>query len=104
MNFRLVLKTNDARTESIGLQADAQVVMVFATPSRQLYRDKTNPARLSGPHQLYSFIVTPNARPLIGTLQKHMPTLTQTATPHITGPLGFIAFKKPTICHIDNLS
>jgi hypothetical protein len=29
-----------AETKSIGLQADARVVMVFASPSRQLYRDK----------------------------------------------------------------
>jgi hypothetical protein len=29
---------------------------------------------------LDSFIVTPNARPPIRTLQKHMPTLTRTAT------------------------
>jgi hypothetical protein len=36
---------------------------------------------------LDSFIVTPNARPLTGTLQKRMPTLTQTATPHTTRPL-----------------
>jgi len=40
----------------------------------------TNPAYLSGPRHLDSFIVTPNARPFIGTLQKHMPTLTRTAT------------------------
>jgi len=69
-----------AETKSIGLQADARVVMVFAMPPRQLYRDMTNPARLSGPRDLDRFIVTLNARPSIGTLQKHMPTLTQTAT------------------------
>jgi hypothetical protein len=28
-----------------------------------------------------------NPRPSIGTLQKHMPTLTETATSHTTGPL-----------------
>ena len=50
-----------AETESIGLQADARVVMVFA-------------------RHLDSFIVTPNARPPIGILQKRMPTLTRTAT------------------------
>ncbi len=32
-----------AKTKSIGLQADARVVMVFAAPPRQLYRVKTNP-------------------------------------------------------------
>jgi hypothetical protein len=68
-----------AETKSIGLQAYAQVVMVFATPPRQLYRDMTNPARLSEPRHLDIFIMTPNARPPIGTLQKHMPTLTRTA-------------------------
>jgi hypothetical protein len=31
-----------------------------------------------------------NLRPSTGTLQKHMPTPTQTATPHTTGPLAFI--------------
>jgi hypothetical protein len=48
----------------------------FCMPPRQFYRDMTNPAHLSGPGHLDSFIVTPNARPSIGTLQKHMPTLT----------------------------
>jgi hypothetical protein len=69
------------KTESIGLQAYAQVVMVFASPSRQYYRDMTNTAHLSGSRHLDSFILTPSARPPIGTLQKLMPTLTQTA-PH----------------------
>ena len=76
-----------AETNSIGLQADARVVMVFASPPRQFYRDMTNPAHLPGPRHLDSFIVTPNARPLIGTLQKHMPTLTRTATHQTAGPL-----------------
>jgi hypothetical protein len=67
------------KTKSIGLQADARVVMVFASPSGQLYQNVTDPAHLSGPRHLDNFIVTPNARPLIGTLQKRMPTLTQTA-------------------------
>jgi len=52
----------------------------FCTPPWQLYRDKTNPARLSGPRHLDSFIVTRNFRSFIGTLQKRMPTLTRTAT------------------------
>jgi hypothetical protein len=69
-----------AKTESIGLQADARVVMVFAMSPRQLYHDVTNPAHLSGQRHLDSFIMTPNTRPLIGTLQKLMPTLTRTAT------------------------
>jgi hypothetical protein len=69
-----------AKTESIGLQADARVVMVFAVPPRLFYRDMTNPAHLSGPSHLDSCIMTPDVRSLIGTLQKHMPTLTRTAT------------------------
>ena len=69
-----------AETKSIGLQADAHVVMVFAMPPRQLYRDMTNPALLSGPRHLDSFIVTNNSCSLTGTLQKLMPTLTRTAT------------------------
>jgi len=48
----------------------------------------TNPARLSGPRHLDSFIMTPNARTSIGTLQKDMPTLTRTATNQTAGPLG----------------
>jgi hypothetical protein len=76
-----------AKTKSIGLQAYARVVMVFASPSGQFYRDMTNPARLSGPRHLDGFIVTPNARPLIRTLQKRMPTLTRTATNQTAGPL-----------------
>jgi hypothetical protein len=35
---------------------------------------------LSGPRHLENFIMTPNAHPSIGTLQKRMPTLTRTAT------------------------
>jgi len=69
-----------AETKSIGLQADTRVVMVFAVPPRQFYSDTTNPAHLSGLRHLDNFIVTPNARPPIGTLQKHMPTMTRTAT------------------------
>ena len=61
--------------------------MFFASPSGQFYRDMTNPARLSGPRHLDGFIVTPNARPLIRTLQKRMPTLTRTATNQTAGPL-----------------
>jgi hypothetical protein len=68
-----------AETESIGLQADARVVMVFASPSGQFHRDMTNPAHLSGPRHLDRLIVTRNFRSSTRTLQKHMPTLTRTA-------------------------
>ena len=80
IKFSCTRTDSAAETKSIGLQADARVVMVFAMPPRLFYRDMTNPAHLSGPRHLDSFIVTPNARPLIGTLQKRMPTLTRTAT------------------------
>jgi len=69
-----------AETKSIGLQADARVVMVFAVPPRQIYHDLTNPAHLSGPRHLDNFILTRNFHPSTGTLQKRMPTLTLTAT------------------------
>jgi hypothetical protein len=84
--FNLLIKSCTTRTvpaaetKSIGLQADAQVVMVFAMPPRQLYRDMTNPAHLSGPRHLDSFIVTKKSCSLTGILQKHMPTPTLTAT------------------------
>src|SRR5450759_2319131 len=62
--------------------------MVFASSSGQFYRDVTNSYHLSGLSHLDNFIVTRKSCPLTGTLQKLMPTLTQTATPHTTGPLG----------------
>jgi hypothetical protein len=83
-----------AKTKSIGLQADARVVMVFAMPPGQLYRDMTNPAYLSGTRHLDSFIVTPNARPHIGTLQKRTPTLTQSATQLNRRAVRFHSFRK----------
>jgi hypothetical protein len=67
--------TNPAAViKSIGLPADANAVMVFASPSGQFYYDVTDLAHLSGLRHLDSFIVTPNPRPPIGTLQKRMPT------------------------------
>ena len=79
------------------------VVMVFASSSGQYYLDLTNSYHLSGLTHLDNFIVTRKSCPLTGTLQKHMPTPTQTATPHTTGPLGFIASKKQTIFLLKNL-
>jgi hypothetical protein len=63
--------------------------MVFASSSGQFYLDVTNPAHLPGLSHLDNFIVTRKSCPLTGTLQKHMPTPTQTATPHTAGPLAF---------------
>ena len=68
-----------AETKSIGLQADAQVVMVFASPSGQFYHDVTNPDYLPGLSHLDNFIMTRKSCPLTGTLQKRMPTPTPLA-------------------------
>jgi hypothetical protein len=54
--------------------------MVFALPLRQFYHDGTNPASLSGLSHLDNFIMTQKSYPLTGTVQKLMPTPTQTAT------------------------
>ena len=79
-----------AETKSMGLPADAHAVMVFASPPRQFYRDGTNSCHLSGLGHLDNFIVTRKSCPLTGTLQKLMPTPTQTTTPHTTEPLVLI--------------
>src|SRR5450759_2198992 len=63
------------------------VVMVFASPSGQFYRDGTTRGRLPGLSHLDNFIMTRKSCPLTGTLQKLMPTPTETAAPHTTGPL-----------------
>jgi len=47
-----------AETKSIGLPADALAVMVFASPSRQFYRDMTTPFHLPGFSRLDNFIWT----------------------------------------------
>jgi hypothetical protein len=64
-----------AKTKSIGLQADARVVMVFAELLRQFYRDVTTSYHLSGLSHLDNFIVTRKSCPLTGTLQKPGPHL-----------------------------
>jgi hypothetical protein len=85
-NFHPLIKffctvTNPATvTKSMGLPALAPVVMVFAEPSGEFYRDMTNPFSLSGHTHLDRFIVTRKSCPSTGTLQKHMPTLIRTAT------------------------
>ena len=50
----------------------------------------TNPAHLSGHTHLDHFIVTSKSCSSTGIVQKHMPTSTQTATPHTTEPLAQI--------------
>ena len=79
-----------AKTKSIGLLADAllswflQSHLDSFTVTGQflpIYRDISIKTVPSGRE---------NSRPSIGPLQKHMPTPTQTATPHTTGPLAKI--------------
>ncbi len=83
-----------AVTRSMGLPSDAPVVMVFASPSASFYTG-SNPRRLSGLSHLDHFILTANSSPLIGTMQKHMPTPTQTATNQTAGPLAFMQRSAP---------
>jgi hypothetical protein len=81
--------TNPATvTKSIGLLADAQLSwflhrhldsFILTGQLLPIYRDYSIKTVPSGRE---------NFRPSIGTLQKRMPTPTQTATPHTTGPLG----------------
>jgi hypothetical protein len=65
--------------------------MVFASPSAN-FCTGSNPRRLSGLSHLANFIATRNISPLIGTMQKHMPTPTQTATNQTAGPLVKMLF------------
>jgi len=75
--------------------------MVFASPSASFYTG-SNPRRLSGHTHRDHFIVTANLSPLIGTMQKLMPTLTQTATnpnPLAVNVHARRGKKKPTFNH-----
>jgi len=76
-----------AETMSIGLLADAPLSwflhrhldsFILTGQILPIYRDSTI-LTTSSWHE--------NSRPSTGTLQKHMPTLTQTSTPYTTGPL-----------------
>ena len=82
--------TPATKAMSMGLPADAQAVMVFASSSGQFYHDVTTRVRLSGLGHLDNFIVTRNFRPSTGTLQKPRHRLTQTATNPTTGPLALM--------------
>jgi hypothetical protein len=75
------------RDKVYGAVGRRAVVMVFAWSSANFHTG-SNSRRLSGLSHLDNFIVTANLSPLIGTMQKHMPTLTQTATNQTAGPLG----------------
>jgi hypothetical protein len=79
-----------AETKSIGLLADAQLSwflqshldsFIVTGQILPIYRDSAVKTVPSGRE---------NSRPSIGTLQKRMPTPTQTATSHTTGPLAGI--------------
>jgi hypothetical protein len=77
---------HDKVYEAVGRRT---VVMVFASPSAN-FCTGSNPRRLSGLSHRDHFIVTANFSPLIGTVQKYMPTPTQTATKSTAGPLAGI--------------
>ena len=50
-----------------------------------LHREQSAP--FIGTQSSWPFIMTAKSSPLIGTMQKHMPTLTRTATKSTSGPL-----------------
>jgi hypothetical protein len=74
------------RDKVYGAVGRRAVVMVFASPSAN-FCTRSNSRRLPGHSHLDNFIVTRNISPLIGTMQKHMPTLTRSATKSTSGPL-----------------
>jgi hypothetical protein len=86
-------------TKSLGLLVDASLSW-FLHRHLPIFIPGVFLGRLSGHRHLDHFIVTSNTSPLIGTMQKHMPTLTQTAPNPTTGPLALIyshtAIYKPT--------
>jgi hypothetical protein len=75
-----------AVTKSMGLPSDA-LLSWFLHRHLPIFIPGVFLGRLSGHRHLDHFIVTANFSPLIGTLQKHMPTLTRTAPNPTTGPL-----------------
>jgi hypothetical protein len=78
LNF-LYREQSCIRDKVYGAVGRRAVVMVFASPSAN-FCTGSNSRRLPGLSHLDNFIVTANLSPLIGTVQKLMPTLTQTAT------------------------
>jgi hypothetical protein len=82
--------TNPAAvTKSMGLPSDA-LLSWFLHRHLPVFIPGVFLGRLSGHCHLDHFIVTSNSSPSIGTMQKHMPTLTQTAPNPTTGPLAFM--------------
>jgi len=77
-----------AETKSIGLPANAQLSWFLHRHQDNYIVTRKLTSVLPGLIHLDNFIVTLNSCPLTGTLQKRMPTPTQTATPHTTGPLA----------------
>jgi hypothetical protein len=79
---------------SMGLLADAPLSW-FLHRHLPIFCTGINSRCLSGRSHLENFIMTRNISPFIGTVQKHMSTLTRTATTHTTGPLAKIGFIRP---------
>jgi hypothetical protein len=84
------------RDKVYGAVGHRAVVMVFASPSAN-FCTGSNPRRLSGLSHRDNFILTSNLSPLIRTVQKQMPTLTQTATNQTAGPLATMLNEKPNL-------
>ena len=83
--------TNPAtKTKSIGLLADAQLSWFL----HRILDSFIVTGQFLPIYQDSAIWTVPSGRekscPLTGTVQKHMPTPTQTATPHTTGPLVLI--------------
>jgi len=73
------LTTPAAEVKSVGMhKAD----VVFVSPLGQFYHDVTTFYHLPGFSNLPTVSGRENSRPFTRTLQKLMPALTQTATPH----------------------
>jgi len=88
-------------TKSIGLHADARVVMVFASPSGQYYHDVTDLAHLSGQRHRDNFIVTRNPRPSIGTLPAFIKTTAFKAKTHANPDMDGNSLNHRAVrCHI----
>jgi hypothetical protein len=93
INFDHLIKPCATRTDSstgitsIGCRL-TRSCLCFCSVPRQFYRDKTDPAYLSGLFHLDSFIMTRKLSSIHLDCAKTNPTLTQTATNSTAGPLA----------------
>ena len=93
INFDPLIKSRANRTDpstgikSIGCRLTLSCLCFCSVP-RQFYRDKTNPAYLSGHIHLDYFIMTRHLTSIYRDYAKTNPTLTQTATNSTAEPLA----------------